>query len=501
MPWDPTQNEDPDARRREQLRRQYERENPFRLPAQPTAPTCVRNRSPPVTLPPLRQRSPAREDSTAPELPSMSELWWLQPFQGVQPRESAIRSTLNRTPPEFAARHENTVRLQGPIVFSPIADLQPSDSLSIFSTPCHTQGEQGTPRQMSTSPTTTVSGPDNTAYEETDEVNGEDEGPANAQVGQDKDDAIICEFSGDIPCRMRSSPDDPPPRKVVSHIFGRNKASTRLFPTRIWIHYCRRHYQRARYRAEEWPFTQCELLLATVNRLEDWGGVQKFELILRRREKERVEKGAKPKKRPSSSGKLPSGRKQPTPIVSPVPDWLRQRCGEVMSFQDIRNLIEEIRDYLIHLREEEKAQNAKQDALLPITSTKPSRQSRSQVHFPDIEILPRFKEWVLKADLAKRAGRYQVPQRVQDMDDEEDEDEDEDEAPDYGGEIIDDDGRVVTPASEPPRVRTESNASPSGTLDAQSLRRSDRIPFRAALKESVRRVSAKGAVKKPRQKD
>ena len=40
-------------------------------------------------------------------------------------------------------------------------------------------------------------------------------------------------------------------RKVVSHIFGRNKACTRKLPENLWILWCRKHYQRFKYRAED----------------------------------------------------------------------------------------------------------------------------------------------------------------------------------------------------------------------------------------------------------
>ncbi|KAH2524907.1 hypothetical protein KXW97_003218, partial [Aspergillus fumigatus] len=78
------------------------------------------------------------------------------------------------------------------------------------------------------------------------------------------------------------------PRKLISHIFGRNKTSTKLFPSTVWVHYCRKHYQRARYRSRAWPFTQCELLLDSLGRMEAWGGVESFEVVLRRREMERL---------------------------------------------------------------------------------------------------------------------------------------------------------------------------------------------------------------------
>lgn len=40
-------------------------------------------------------------------------------------------------------------------------------------------------------------------------------------------------------------------REVVSHIFGRNKACTRDLANDLWIYWCRKHYQRLKYRAED----------------------------------------------------------------------------------------------------------------------------------------------------------------------------------------------------------------------------------------------------------
>lgn len=58
----------------------------------------------------------------------------------------------------------------------------------------------------------------------------------------------LCEYS--TPCQMSTGSEGVYFRKVVSHLFGRNKTSTKLFPQHVWVLYCRRHYQRARYRAE-----------------------------------------------------------------------------------------------------------------------------------------------------------------------------------------------------------------------------------------------------------
>ncbi|KAK2877836.1 hypothetical protein FQN49_001154 [Arthroderma sp. PD_2] len=76
-------------------------------------------------------------------------------------------------------------------------------------------------------------------------------------------------------------------RKVISHIFGRNKKCTVNIPDSVWIYYCRKHYQRARYRNDEWPFMQCRLAIDTISNMRAWGGVESFDLTLRRREEQR----------------------------------------------------------------------------------------------------------------------------------------------------------------------------------------------------------------------
>ncbi|KAJ5692671.1 hypothetical protein N7462_002094 [Penicillium macrosclerotiorum] len=216
----------------------------------------------------------------------------------------------------------------------------------------------------------------------------------------------ICEFSS--PCRMTPSPDGMHFRKVVSHVFGRNKASTKLFPASVWVHYCRKHYQRARYRADQWPFTQCELLLESLSRMERWNGVDSFELILRRREVMRVEgenRGAVARNTTSSSGFLQTGRKHPTAIISPVPEWLRDYVGHGKSFGEIRTIILNIREHMVRLRKKEKKSNHEENETtneFVQTHSASNRIRNSVVRFPDIEILPTFKKWVLDAALRQR---------------------------------------------------------------------------------------------------
>ena len=252
----------------------------------------------------------------------------------------------------------------------------------------------------------------------------------------------LCEFAA--PCRMHPSPDGMHYRKVVSHVFGRNKAVTKLFPLGVWVHYCRKHYQRARYRADQWPFTQCDLLLESLTRMENWNGVESFELILRRREQLRVgrenegtttSETSKQKEVIPATGQAHAqgtkssaivtrpGRRHPTAIIAPVPDWLRQHIGHGKTFQDIREIIELVRSHMVRLRNQERAQQQLNDVpkspgksgSLRRGASSSGRKGRtakrdplplrpSTVRFPDVEILPHFKPWVKEAALRQRSA-------------------------------------------------------------------------------------------------
>ena len=82
-------------------------------------------------------------------------------------------------------------------------------------------------------------------------------------------------------------------RKVVSHIFGRNKACTRGLPNNLWIFWCRKHYQRMRYRAEDaenWHTIQLGLVRKQLQTFEDWGEVRFWTIALRKTEQEAITK-------------------------------------------------------------------------------------------------------------------------------------------------------------------------------------------------------------------
>lgn len=82
-------------------------------------------------------------------------------------------------------------------------------------------------------------------------------------------------------------------RKVVSHIFGRNKACTRELPNGLWIYWCRKHYQRLKYRAEDsesWHTRQLGLVRNQLQIFEVWGQVRAWTITLRKAEKDAIAK-------------------------------------------------------------------------------------------------------------------------------------------------------------------------------------------------------------------
>lgn len=109
---------------------------------------------------------------------------------------------------------------------------------------------------------------------------------------------------GNVPCDTGSQL-----RKAVSHIFGRNKLCTRQIHDRAWVHFCRKHYQRARYRlGPNYSLTQVRLVIRQINKIRKWsdhnvangnssGVVNSWRIQLRKREERRQETKAQSKKR------------------------------------------------------------------------------------------------------------------------------------------------------------------------------------------------------------
>lgn len=253
--------------------------------------------------------------------------------------------------------------------------------------------------------------------EDESEENTSDNPPERAATHNN----ISCEFAGT--CQMDRE-QHTHYRKIISHVFGRNKSTTKVFPEYVWVHYCRKHYQRARYRAGQWPFTQCDLLIESLSRMEEWGGVKSFLLILRRREQERrhntntdedisgsTTNSPRPPSGSGSAVKLsPIGRRNPIAVTAPVPDWLLERLGSDLTFNDIREIIRQIRQHMEEVQrsneeaEEEAAKDAhsaeasktKKGKARRGSSTSTSKRTHNEVRFPDIEIIPIFEQWALE---------------------------------------------------------------------------------------------------------
>jgi len=77
-----------------------------------------------------------------------------------------------------------------------------------------------------------------------------------------------------VPCNLGSTL-----RKAISHLFGRNKLCTRQIPSYVWVHYCRKHYQRARYRnADDFYATQAQLVEETIFRVQAWSDMNQRQM-------------------------------------------------------------------------------------------------------------------------------------------------------------------------------------------------------------------------------
>jgi hypothetical protein len=198
--------------------------------------------------------------------------------------------------------------------------------------------------------------------------------PANTEVEEGLNE-LRCMFVQD--CDTNSTL-----RKAISHIFGRNKMCTRLIPSRVWVHYCRKHYQRSRYRnPKEYAKLQCDLVQEQIRRIHDWseknsaagqpGVVQDWGLAIRKREQKRLDdlQGASRKRRAATfenedmndaEGDMDDGLAAHTPPTA-VPKWLLERCGKGYSTSQILEIFNKLHTEVL------------QDQI---------------PQFPDIEILP-----------------------------------------------------------------------------------------------------------------
>lgn len=119
-------------------------------------------------------------------------------------------------------------------------------------------------------------------------------------------------------------------RKAISHLFGRNKTCTLKIPKMVWVYYCRKHYQRVRYRnARTYPVTQMELVETQIERLKSWSDqnkargkgayIKSWTLSLRKREEKRLQGNKGGNDDDEDATALGSGH---------IPSWLIGELGE-----------------------------------------------------------------------------------------------------------------------------------------------------------------------------
>ncbi|KAI0472572.1 hypothetical protein GGR56DRAFT_571361 [Xylariaceae sp. FL0804] len=149
-------------------------------------------------------------------------------------------------------------------------------------------------------------------------------------------------------------------RKAVSHIFGRNKLCTRMIPDYVWVHLCRKHYQRSRYRnAQEYAGTQCELVLTQIGLVQTWsdenrqsgrqGVVKDWSLSLRKREQNRLQKHKSRKRsHPADSGEDDFDEDDRAILNgTAVPDWLQDKCGDGYTTDEILDIMAQLQTHVI----------------------------------------------------------------------------------------------------------------------------------------------------------
>ena len=127
-------------------------------------------------------------------------------------------------------------------------------------------------------------GPEANEQRPTDTENEEE-----SHKDDEEEDPSRCEFMKNCNTGSRDY------RKVVSHVFGRNKKCTTQLPDECWIVYCRKHYQRTRYRTtkaqtQSYFNVQIDLISRQLTRMDVWGGVRSWTIALRKKEYDEIKR-------------------------------------------------------------------------------------------------------------------------------------------------------------------------------------------------------------------
>ncbi|KAF3760813.1 hypothetical protein M406DRAFT_73274 [Cryphonectria parasitica EP155] len=145
-------------------------------------------------------------------------------------------------------------------------------------------------------------------------------------------------------------------RKAISHIFGRNKLCTKSIPAHIWVHYCRKHYQRSRYRnATDYALRQVDLVLLQVTKVQEWsddnvkckrrgaGVLKHWTLQARKREAKRLQDTESRKRRYAEEEDDDPSLGS---VGTAIPIWLQPRLNQDYDTTHMLEIVEEIKVHM-----------------------------------------------------------------------------------------------------------------------------------------------------------
>ena len=146
-------------------------------------------------------------------------------------------------------------------------------------------------------------------------------------------------------------------RKVISHIFGRNKKCTTQIPESCWVIYCRKHYQRTRYRtskaqAKTYFNIQFDNLVRQLDNMENWGGVRSWTVSLRKKERDILHAEDRQIAQLRKSGANINNNTE-TQYHKCRERFLLPYCGKEKSFADVRIMVDAIQREVADLNQTE----------------------------------------------------------------------------------------------------------------------------------------------------
>ncbi|KAK3995138.1 hypothetical protein QBC44DRAFT_390399 [Cladorrhinum sp. PSN332] len=239
----------------------------------------------------------------------------------------------------------------------------------------------------------------------------------------------FCVFKLD--CAINADPSKANWRKGMSHVFGRNKNETRAIPKDVWVHFCRKHYQRARYRNDEGYLRRIiYMIIDQILRVEAWsnynleqgqpekGQLKGWTLHLRKRESDKRSKAVDDSKVAPEPGRgtkrkaieldeeideddipaegedesLASNR-----VMVSLPDWLLALCTRVPGEEPVTHKSAEIITFIQRLFED----------LRP----------HGKGDLPDFEILPVIEGETAKSKAKAAKGKGKTVGRKQSVGD------------------------------------------------------------------------------------